>query len=218
MLSSPAIAVEGTVGDGFAEVVGVDVGCGFEVGDGTGHTKDAVVGTGAESQAVHRHFHDIAAFVGENTVLARQFATHLGVAMDPRSVGETDRLNGACSDDTLSYCGAAFGLLLFVQLTDGHRRNFDVYVDAVHQGPADLVEIALHGTGRTSAGDGGVVVVAAWTGIHGGDEHKGGGVVDGHFGAADGHAALLHGLPQHLQYRPLELRQLIQERNTIKII
>ena len=53
MSSSPAVAIEATVGDGFAQVVGVDVGCGLEVGDGAGHLEDAVVGAGAHVEVVH---------------------------------------------------------------------------------------------------------------------------------------------------------------------
>ena len=67
-------------------------------------------------------------------------------------------------------------------------------VDAVHQRAAHLVQVAAHSAGRTGAFDGGMVVVAAGTGVHGGDEHKAGGVVDGAAGTADGDAALLHRL------------------------
>jgi hypothetical protein len=37
--------------DGFAEVLGLDGGGGFQIGDGAGYFQDAVVGAGGEAEA-----------------------------------------------------------------------------------------------------------------------------------------------------------------------
>ena len=124
--------------------------------------------------------------------------------MNSRDVLETFGLYGTGGDDALTDGGAALGFLFFVQLTDGHGRHLDVDVDAVHQGAADFVKVALDGTRWAGAFDGRVVVVAARAGIHGGDKHKGGRVVDGHLCPRDGHTAFLHRLSKYLQHSSFE--------------
>ena len=148
-------------------------------------------------------------------MLARQLAAHLCVAVHAGGALEALGLDGPGGQHTPSYSGAALRPLLPVQLAHRHGRHLDVQVDTVHQGTADFVQIALHGTGGAGALHRGVVVVAARTGVHGGDEHERGGIVDGHLGPADGHAALLHGLAQHLEHRALEFRQLVEEEHPV---
>jgi hypothetical protein len=43
-------AVEGAVLNGFAEVLGLNVGEGFQVGDGAGYFEDAVMGPGRRAK------------------------------------------------------------------------------------------------------------------------------------------------------------------------
>ena len=56
-LFSPAVAVEGTVVDSFAEVGDIDTFIAGEVGDGAGNFQDAVVGAGRQTEAIHSGFH-----------------------------------------------------------------------------------------------------------------------------------------------------------------
>ena len=137
--------------------------------------------------------------VGQLAVLAGELAGHLGVAVDVGIVLEPFRLYGSGGYYSLAYDGTGFGRERSAEFGDGDWCDFDVDVDAVHEWAADFVEVAVDGAGRAGAFDGGVVVVAAWAGVHGCDEHEGCGVVDCGLGAADGDAAFFHGLPEHFE-------------------
>ena len=52
------------------------------------------------------------------------------------------------------------------------RRHFNVQVDTVEQWPGNTAEVPRHGGLRAGARACGVTVIAAWAGVHGGDEHK----------------------------------------------
>ena len=58
-----------------------------------------------------------------------------------------------------------------------------------------------------------VAVVAAGTGIHRGREHEPGGIRQAHRRAGDGHDAVLHRLPEHLEHVLAELGQLVEEQH-----
>ncbi len=88
-------------------------------------------------------------------------------------------------------------------------------VDAVEEGSGDFVHIAQNLAGGTDAAVSGVAVITAWAGIHGGDEHEGGGVVDAVLGTTDGDMTVFKGLAKHLKDTTGELRQLIEEQNAI---
>ena len=144
-------------------------------------------------------FHYGAALVGELAVLACELAGHLSVAVDGGVVLEALGLDGASGEDSFAYDGAGFGGEGLAEFGDGNWGDLDVEVDAVHEWSADFVEVAADGARGAGAFDGGVVVVAAGAGVHGCDEHEGGGVFDGGLGAADGDAAFFHGLPEHFE-------------------
>ena len=99
---APGGAVEGAVGDGFADVAGEDVGGGVEVGDGAGDAEDAVVGAGRHVVAVHSGAQEAHGGVVEAAMLAQHLAGHLGVAVYARVVAEAVGLDGACGDDALA--------------------------------------------------------------------------------------------------------------------
>lgn len=58
-----------------------------------------------------------------------------------------------------------------------------------------------------------MAVVAAWAGVHGGDQLEVRGEVGMPCGARDGDVAGLHRFAQHVQYAALELWQLVQEQH-----
>ena len=79
-------------------------------------------------------------------------------------------------------------------------------IDAVEQRSTDLGEIALNLSGRADAVVGGVAIVAAGAGVHGGDEHKTAGIVDGVLGTADGDVTVFEWLAEHFEGALIELR------------
>ena len=148
-------------------------------------------------------------------MLAGELAGHLCVAVDVGVVFEAFGLYGACGDDAVADCGAGFGGEGSAEFGDGDGCDFDVDVDAVHERAADFVEVAVDGARGAGAFDGGVVVVAAGAGVHGCDEHEGGGVVDGGFGAADGDVAFFHGLSEDFECGAFELGELVEEEDSV---
>ena len=60
-----------------------------------------------------------------------------------------------------------------------------------------------------------VAEIAAWAGIHGCHEHKGGGECDGILGTRDVDDAVLKWLAQHLKNGTLELWQFIEEKDAV---
>ena len=68
-LSPPAVTVEAAEINGLAQMFGGDIGAGIEVGDGTSHLEDAVVGAGGETKPIHRLLHQCLAPFVNRTVL-----------------------------------------------------------------------------------------------------------------------------------------------------
>ena len=63
-----------------------------------------------------------------------------------------------------------------MQFIEGHRVHLDAEVDAVQQRAGHPAAVLPHRAGRTGAGPGGVAVVAAFAGVHGGDELEAAGI------------------------------------------
>ena len=102
-------------------MVGVYVRCCFEVCNGTGNAKDAVVGSCTKSQTVHRLLHYCTALVGQNTELTGELASHLSITMYSNGVLETLGLYGTGGNDTGTDTLAAFASFHLVQLADWDR-------------------------------------------------------------------------------------------------
>ena len=139
-------------------------------------------------------------------MLACELAGHLRVAMDHWVALEPLCLYGSCGKDSLAYDSAALGRKSFAKFGNGHRRNLDMQVDAVHKRSADFVEVATDGTRRTGTFDCGMVVIAARAGVHGRDEHEGGRVFDGILGATNSDVPFLHRLTQDFERSTLKFR------------
>ena len=101
-------AVEVAVGDGFHDVVGEDVVGAFEVGDGAGDFKDAVVGAGTHVHAVHGVAELLEAGGVGLGVFVEQGRGHLGVAVDARFILEAALLQHPRGHDALADGGAGF--------------------------------------------------------------------------------------------------------------
>ena len=83
-----------------------------------------------------------------------------------------------------------------MQFIEGHRVHLDAEVDAVQQRAGHPAAVLPHRAGRTGAGPGRVAVVAAFAGVHGGDELEACRIGDVGVGARHRHAAALQRLAQ----------------------
>src|SRR4030042_4432205 len=60
-----------------------------------------------------------------------------------------------------------------------------------------------------------VTQISARAGIHGSNKHEACRICDGCDSPRDGHFSIFERLPQHLKYISLELREFIQEKNSV---
>src|ERR1700730_9730277 len=81
-LLGPVGAVQGAVLDGFAEVAGLDIFVGVEVGDGAGDFEDAVVGAGGKTEAGDGVLEQFFAVGVDGTIFSDHFGEHLRVGID----------------------------------------------------------------------------------------------------------------------------------------
>jgi hypothetical protein len=72
-----------------------------------------------------------------------------------------------------------------------------VKVDAVEKRPADLVELLLDNARSTDAVFVGMIVIAARTGVHTGDQHEIARKFDGHFRPGNGHFSFFQWLAHY---------------------
>ena len=126
-------AVEVAVGDGFVDVVLLDGGGGFEVGDGAGHLEDTVVGSGTHVEALHGVAQFLEAGGVGLGVFVQQGRGHLGVAVDAGFVLETALLQHPRGNDSLTDGSTRFARSLTGHLVEIDGLDLDLQVDAVEQ-------------------------------------------------------------------------------------
>ena len=186
----------------------------FQVGNGPGDLKDAVVGPGAQAQTLHGHLQEALALRREDAVLLQEARGHVGVGKDaapgkapglslPGLQHQGPHLRGA-------FRGIARGQ--FPETQPGHR---NVHVDAVQQRPGDAAPVLLDLFGGAGAGPPRVAEITARAGVHGRHQHHPAWVSNRAGRPGDGDPALFQGLAQHLQGGTLELRQLVQEEDPV---
>ena len=208
--STPVIAIQRAVLDGFGEVLGGDGGGLVEVGDGAGDFEDAVVGAGGEAHAADGHFEGALAGVVEGADAADIAGGHAGVVEAARAAGASR----ACSTRA-RISGGGFGGGVAAQFLEGNGGDFDVDIDAVEQRAADLAEVVLDLAGRAAAFAGGIAVEAALAGIHGGHQHEAGGEAERHGGAGDAERAIFQRLAEHFENVARKLREFVEEEHAV---
>ena len=115
----------------------------------------------------------------------------------------------------LAYACAAFALRGARYVLERHWRYFYLYVDAVEQRAAYLVQVALYLPWRAYAFVRRVVVITARTRVHRRHEHERTGVFHGVFRPRYGDFAVFEGLAEHLKRGLVELWQLVGEQHAV---
>lgn len=212
---APGGAVEVAVADGFADVGGEDAGLAGEVGDGAGDLEDAVIGAGAHVEACHgvaQHAERLALGAG---VGVEQTRVHLGVAEDAGLVAVALGLDEAGGGDALADGGARLAGGGRGELVEWHGEYLDLQVDAVEQRSRNAVHVLLHGAWGAGAFLGGMIIVAARAGVHRGDEHEAGGVVDGVARTRDGDVAVFERLAHDLEHLSRKFGELVEKQHAV---
>ena len=186
-----------------------------QVGNGARHFQDAVVGAGRETQPLHCRFEQHTACIANYTGIFNDLRGHHGVRIYPLVVGEAFGLNIAGFNyprpDSLARFGGAVGS----HLVERDGRDLYVQVNAVEQGAADFIEVALHHARPTYTLFVGVIIIPTGAGVHAGNEHKIGRKLYRPLRPRNAHHPVFQRLPHHLQSRPFELRQLIEKQNSV---
>ena len=128
------------------DVLGLlDVATAAEVGDGAGDLENAVVGAGGEAHAAHGHLE--CALSGR--IERAEFADAAGrdVCIDETAAV----LHGARGEYALSQLRRRDAAVPGAQFLIGHSVHFDVEIDAIQQGTADLAEVLLDLSARAAA-------------------------------------------------------------------
>src|SRR5213592_353931 len=142
--SHPKCAIEGTILDGFADVLGRDLRFSVEISDGARDFQDPIVGAGAEIQFAHRHANQFLRVLAELAVLLELTRGHARVAIYFRVAVKTFPLAFTRADHALANSSGSFfrALARDVAVFDG--RHFDMQIDTVEQRPGDALTISLH--------------------------------------------------------------------------
>jgi len=112
---------------------------------------------------------------------------------------------------------AAFGGRRQDEIGCGHRRHFDMQVDAVDQraGNPRLIVGGAAGVGPAAAGKAGFAGAAAAARIHCPDQHEPRRIGDAMIGAGNGNLAGFQRLAQRVERLRLEFRQLVEEQHAV---
>ena len=178
----------------------VQQGLARKVGHSAGYPQNAVMRPSGKSQCIVGTAQQLLGTGGHAADAPHLSGVQLGVAVHPLKArrGVALGLNGAGSKHLFAQLGAALGGCGGVQLVKGDGVHLHAQVDAVQKRAGHPAAVLPHRTGRAGAGAGGVAVVAAFAGVHGGYQLEVAGVGGASGGAAHGDLAVLQRLAQHL--------------------
>ena len=140
---------------------------------------------------------------------------HLRVAVYALEVFVTGGLYVACLDDALTDGGTRLAGLRFRDVLERHGRYLALDVDAVEQRTGYLAHVTLYLFGRAAALVRRVIIIAAGTGVHRGDEHERAGELNGVLRARDGYLMVFERLTQHFEGLLVEVGQLVGEQHAV---
>jgi len=196
-------------------MLNLNIRASLQISNSPGNLKYPVISTSREPQPLHRILHQCHPNIINMTILLQLFGRDLGIAINAWEPFIPLRLDLPGSNYPVPDALTPLRTPGIRQFFKWYRNNFNLYIDPVKQRPGDFAEIFLYNALPTGAGGLRVVVIAAGTGIHGCNEHKTRRVIYSEFCPGDGDVAILQGLPQDLQHRPLKFRQLIEKENAI---
>ena len=102
--------------------------------NGAGKLEYAMKTAGSQMHPVHCRAHQVLRLGMERAKLADVSGPNLGIGRE-RQVGEALLLHLPRTDDTLAHLCRRFAAAVIGQLLVLNTRNFNVYIDAVEQGP-----------------------------------------------------------------------------------
>lgn len=192
---------------------GDDPGTAGQVGDGTGDLDDAGIGAGAQTQAVDDFLQHLLAGLVQLAVLLHLLGIHLGVAEDA-AAGEALPLQLPGLQDPRGDDLRGFRLAAADEGRCLHGMHPQLDVDPVHDGAAELREVADALTGRAGAAVP-FPVVAAGAGIGRRDQHEGGRIFHLAPEPGDGYFPVFQRAPEGFQHGFRRLTEFIDEQHAV---
>lgn len=191
---------------------GGDLLCSLQVGHRPGHPEDAVIAPGGQAQPLKRLAEQGVSRLVQNAVPGQLRLTHVGVTVHSGALIALPLPLSGPLHPLLDLSGGLPGLSVAQLLV---AQGGDVYleVDPVQQRPGDPGAIPLHVPLAAPAPPVVIAVPAAFTGVHGADQHELAGIDHCPRDPGDLHPSVLQGLAEHLQGVPTELGQLVQEED-----
>lgn len=141
----PVVPVQAPVLNCFGQMLGADTFTTVEIGDGTGHFEDPVVGASGKAHAAHGHLKGSLAGFVQRAEFAQMADGDVGVVKAP------DELKGANPFHSRADLRRGSAVILPAQFLIRDRWNFDVQIDPIEQGAADFSEITLDDPARAAA-------------------------------------------------------------------
>ncbi len=211
---SSGLAVQASVLDRLGDVVLQDILYAFEIGYRPCNLEDSRVAPGTETEAVGDYFQHAVSGRIRLAELADHPGGHLRVAPDARSL-EALLLDFPRPRHAQGYLGRTLGLAPVSEIAVLDGGHLYVDVDPVQERPGNPGTVTVDHERRARALVYRVGKVAAWAGVHSGDQHDAGGIGNRGERAGDGDAAVLHWLTQHLENVLLELGEFIQKEHPV---
>ena len=162
----PKCSVEGTILDGFTDMVRLNVIAGFKIGDGASDFEDAIIGTGAELELIHGHAEEAFGFDVEFAEGFLLFGTHSRIAANRHTAtgGEAVLLGFPDGENTLAEGCGGFAQVTAGELLEFDDRDLDVNINAIEKRARDAVTVLLNLARGTATLATWVAKVAAGTG------------------------------------------------------
>ena len=212
---SPVTTVKIAIGDGFGKMVDENFLATIEIGNGARNLQYAVVGSCGERHALHGELQHLQSLLVGFGILVYHALGHLRIAVYEFAVLIALLLYLTGTYNALAYVLALLALLRLRDITEGHRRDLYLQVDAVHEGSADAAHVALYLSRRTHTVVGGVAMIAARTWVHGCNKHERARELQCVFGTRDCYLAVFQRLAEQLQCCLVKLGQLVKEEHSI---
>ena len=220
----PELSVEGAVLHGLGDVGDADDVVAREIGDGSRHFQNPVVGPRREVHGRDGRSEQGLRLRLQRAVGANLPGAHVGVAVDPRlrrklflrAVGQGGFVSGEahplpepCGEHPRPDRRRGFSCGRRGQLVVFQSWNLYVQVYSVEQRPGNSLEIFVDGGLGAGAGFHRVAVEAARARVHRGDEREAGRVRERRSGAGDGDVAVFERLAQDFQHVSRKLREFV---------
>ena len=199
--------------NGLGDMIRCNAFLSVQICNGTCDPQDPVIASGCETHCVKRHVHQLLTFFRKRTVFTQLLLPDGGI--DHPALPIPIALNSAGSINTLLYCGRAFTGFPAAEFLKLKRRHRNDQVNPIQQRAGNSALIASDIQSGTVTSSGRMPEPAAFTGIHGADEHETAGILHRAGNTGNRDLTVFQRLAQHFQHIASKFRKLIEKQNAV---